>query len=88
MGDKTSRLVSFRMRRQGGSAQQGKLPAEPDIIQTPIHQQIWKAKQWPKDILFPKKGENKDFHNFNRAITLISRANKTMLDFGILEHRF
>ena len=49
-----------------------------------IHQQIWKAQQWPQDwkrsvfILIPKKGNAKECSNY-LTIALISHASKVML---------
>ena len=49
-----------------------------------ICQQIWKTQQWPQDwkrpvfIPIPKKGNAKEFSNYN-TIALISHASKVML---------
>ena len=49
-----------------------------------ICQQIWKAQQWPQDwerpffIPIPKKGNAKEFSNYN-TIALVSHASKVML---------
>ena len=49
-----------------------------------ICQQLWKTQQWPQDwkmsvfILIPKKGNAKEYSNYN-TITLISHASKFML---------
>ena len=46
-----------------------------------IYQQIWKTQQWPQDwkrsvfILFPKKGNAKEYSNY-RTIVFISHASK------------
>ena len=49
-----------------------------------IHQQIWKAQQWPQDwkrsvfIPIPKKGNVKECSNYH-TVALISHASKVML---------
>ena len=49
-----------------------------------ICQQIWKTQQWPQDwkrsvfILFPKKGNAKEWSNYH-TIALISNTSKVML---------